>query len=160
MDRPAIEPSTPGWDVGNDTTTPLPCAEFLSYSIYCGISIHWYSQRPTTGPCPTSDACSHFISRFLGRMLTPSSPSVPPPSSTERNNVCSYSCSAPTYFHGVSTGKPLRLPLPLPLHPISNRLDSTNCYQSCCTFGASGIKSRPSQPRVKPYEMGLSQISG
>jgi hypothetical protein len=149
-------------------TTRLPSFHAQSSSVaqyIAGTTFIDIRKIPPLELCPASDACSHFHSKFLRRILTPSSPSVPHPSSTERNNVFSYSCSNPTYFYGMYTGKPLPLPLPLPLPPISNRLDSTKSYHCCCTFGAFGIKyiisyhiisyhikSRQSQRRVKPNE--------
>jgi hypothetical protein len=50
-------------DTGTDLGSNLPFrGEMLAMtrSMNCGISIHWFSRRPTTGPCPTSDAFSHF----------------------------------------------------------------------------------------------------
>ena len=41
----------------------------MTCSMNCGISIHWFSQRPTTEPCLTSDACSHLL---VFKTLTPS----------------------------------------------------------------------------------------
>ena len=46
-------------------------------SVDCAISIHWCSQRPTTGPCPTSDACLHF--QIFKTHFNTVPPPVPPP---------------------------------------------------------------------------------
>jgi len=46
-------------------------------SMDCGVSIQWCSKRPTTGPCPTSDTCSHF--QIFKTHFNAVPPSLPPP---------------------------------------------------------------------------------